>query len=107
MSWRVVGRVREGGCGAVFVQETLFDTFVRICTRSPHPYPDRTHHDGSGTWHNMPGERYLMTYTCNNIHKDKGRTFFCELQLSHDGDHRDGETTWGQAVLDDDLPPLW
>lgn len=100
--------VEEGRCGAVWVQTTLFEDFIRVCNRLPHTWPDNTHHDGTGTWKVRPGERHLSVYTCNNIYKAKGRTYFCELQLSHEGDHTDGDVTWGQTVYDDDgLPPIW
>lgn len=49
-----------------------------------------------------------MSYTCNAIHRSKGRLYFCHLQLTHDGDHTDDVKTWPQENFDDeDVPPVW
>lgn len=104
---RVVARWvwEPGKCGAILRTETLFERYVQVCNRPSHD--DNIHNDGTMTWYARAGEQHAMDYTCNAILKVASSTFFCELTLSHPGDHRDGVKTWPQQDLDDGLPPLW
>lgn len=93
-------------CGAVWLEETLFEDYLRVCGRQEHD--DDLHNDGRDTWRAMPGERRLMEYTCNNVHKKAAQIFFCDLTLGHEGDHGSGEVTWPQETFDDERDPrIW
>jgi hypothetical protein len=95
-----------GTCGAVWAQETLFERIVHVCGRAPHD--DNNHHDGSEGFHAGYERVYATMYTCNAVLKKGKSTWFCTDQLSHPGDHHDGDMTWPQQSFgDEDVPPIW